>query len=175
MAKINRRQEIKDKEALQLRFQFALSQSSKNVLNWLPKQNAEAEQPDTASPESRASFLSLPIVDNGAGLHLLEKSTSHNTVGDFLASDKMTKRTNDKRQDARTGLRAMTALMHRMRDDTRKKVHEKGARSAGRPKVAQKPKVAANTADSDEEESKSAQIRAKNTKGMDFGKKKRPF
>lgn len=182
MAKINRRNEIKEKEALQLRFQLALSQNTKSVLNWLPKQNVPAD----ANPklDDQASFLNLPIISNGASLANLEKGDL-STVGEFLNGDTV-KSTGENKRDAQTGSKAMTALMNKMRTENRKAIHDrermekKGSKrhhlkimaEMKRGKKEARPEVAE---DSDEEESKSAQIRGKNTKGFEFGKKKRPF
>lgn len=188
MSKVNRRKEIKEKEALQLKFQLALSQNTKNVLNWLPTlQSAKNDHNDVLTAD-RQLFLDLPIVASGTGLSDLEKSDQNSTVGDFLGSDGTPKNVKpENRKDIRNGSKAMAALMNRMRSDSRKQVREHGSDRVHKNKLRLLEEVKKNQAnkkrtkqleeeDSDEEQLKQSQIGAKKTVRMEFGKgKKRPF
>lgn len=185
MSKVNRRKEIKEKEALQLKFQLALSQNTKNVLRWLP---AIQNQPDDSLAADHQVFLDLPIVASGTGLSDLEKTDHSNTVGDFLKSEgppKNVKPENPK--DIRNGSKAMAALMNRMRTSSREAAREHGAekvhkhrlkflQEANKSQKTQKIVKQEEADDSDEEQLKQAQIGAKKSGRLDFGKgKKRPF
>lgn len=167
MSKVNRRKEIKEKEAFQLKFQLALSRNNKAVLNWLPKNEGTSAAEISAS--DRQEFLNLPIVPAGSSLSHLEKSEEY-TVGSFLQTEgPPAKRT---QHENRTGSKAMTALMNKMRGESRRKEPVKKPQRRMIDEVKKKKKVIELAEpDSDEEESKSAQITRKQTKVL----KGRPF
>ncbi|GEQ67295.1 hypothetical protein JCM33374_g959 [Metschnikowia sp. JCM 33374] len=199
MSKVNRRKEIKEKEAFQLQFQLAISANNNNVLKWLPNSQDTLGSGHQSIANEKGSFLDLPVIPNGAGLSELDKeenSSSTQTIGSFLNAENVPKKQNlNTSRDARTGSKAMSALMNKMRSDTRKNLSEKYSvnkeRSEYRPRSRimedmkkQKQKQAskpgppdASAPDSDEEESKMKQISGKKKTVPQFGKKGkgRPF
>lgn len=170
MSKVNRRKEIKEKEAFQLKFQLALSQNNKAVLNWLPKGSSEAV--DAAPLSDRQEFLDLAIVPAGGGLADIEQTEY--TVGKFLAADGADKGKTAAARDARGGSKAMTALMNKMRGELRARPPPKRAArmiDAVKKKAAPAREAARDAEESDEEESKTAHMARKQTKKL----KGRPF
>lgn len=185
MSKVNRRKEIKEKEALQLKFQLALSQNSKTVLSWLP---ALQNRPNDPLAADHLVFLDLPIVASGTGLSDLETAEQSKTVGDFLQSEGTPKNVKpENTRDIRNGSKAMAALMNRMRSNSRQAAREYGAdkvhkhrlkllQEANKSQKTQKRVKQEEADDSDEEQLKQAQIGAKKYGRLDVGKgKKRPF
>ncbi|KAM9909263.1 hypothetical protein OXX69_005581 [Metschnikowia pulcherrima] len=198
MSKVNRRKEIKEKEDFQIKFQLALSTNNNNVLQWLPKAKDELSNRSENLEEDKDSFLDLPVIPNGAGLSALDKEDSKNdshTIGSFLNADNVPKsQPSNTFREARTGSKAMSALMNKMRSDTRNNISNKyqiskdqGSRfprskileDVKKQKPASKQKAApdASELDSDDEDSKSRQISGKKIKMPHFGKKGkgRPF
>lgn len=116
MSKVNRRKEIKEKEAFQLRFQLALNEKNKTILNWLPTQSEYSSE-----EASGAEFLNLPILANGAGLSELENDKEdQKTIGDFVNPEKDPQKLKilETRQN-NAGTKAMAALMNKMRNESR--------------------------------------------------------
>ncbi|KAJ8146386.1 hypothetical protein OY671_000545 [Metschnikowia pulcherrima] len=198
MSKVNRRKEIKEKEDFQIKFQLALSANNNNVLQWLPKAKDELSNISENLEEDKDSFLDLPVIPNGAGLSALDKEDFKNdshTIGSFLNADNVPKsQPSNTSREARTGSKAMSALMNKMRSDTRNNISNKyqiskdqGSRfprskileDVKKQKLASKQKAApdASELDSDDEDSKSRQISGKRIKMPHFGKKGkgRPF
>ncbi|PVH18484.1 uncharacterized protein CXQ87_001414 [Candidozyma duobushaemuli] len=171
MSKVNRRKEIKEKEAFQLRFQLALNESNNTVANWLPKQNEETEKP------SGDDFLNLPILTNGSGLYELEEDDeAQKTISDFVNPEKDPQKVKvqENRQN-QAGTKAMTALINKMRNDSRGRANNKdgqGPKKKETQKQKQKPVKVEVESDSDEEERKiSAQRSTKKATKVS----KRPF
>lgn len=187
MSKVNRRKEIKEKEAFQLRFQLALNESNNTVANWLPKQNEETEKP------SGDDFLNLPILTNGLGLYELEEDDEvQKTISDFVNPEKDPQKVklHENRQN-QAGTKAMTALINKMRNDSRGRVNSKdgqgpkkvgkkrsqflgevGKKETPKQRQKQKPLKVEVELDSDEEERKiSAQRSTKKATKVS----KRPF
>lgn len=119
MSKVNRRQEIKKKEELQARFQLAVSQTNKKILNWLQPNDTISENHD-----EKQSFLSLPIIPQGSGLSNIEKQ--NNCIGDFINSDENKLKqfqSNDVNKNLRKPTsKPMMALMNKMRNSNRDKI-----------------------------------------------------
>lgn len=134
MSKVNRRKEIKEKEAFQLKFQLALNESSSLVAGWLPKDSSR--QTNEASDHD---FLNLPILSGGKGLFELENDEEEQkTVGDFVNPEKDPQKL--KLQESRqnqAGSKAMSALINKLRNDSRGKVANK-ERSSASGKVQKK-------------------------------------
>lgn len=182
MSKVNRRKEIKEKEAFQLRFQLALNESSNKVANWLPSQEEESERP------SGEDFLNLPILSTGLGLYELEDDDkAQKTISDFVNPEKDPQKLKiqENRQN-QAGTKAMTALINKMRNDSRgrannkektgpSKVQKKRSQFLDQVGKKEKPKqkpVKEEELDSDEEERKiSAQRSTKKATKVT----KRPF
>ncbi|OBA19342.1 hypothetical protein METBIDRAFT_46672 [Metschnikowia bicuspidata var. bicuspidata NRRL YB-4993] len=199
MLKVNRRKEIKEKEDFQLKFQLAISANNANVLNWLPQTQENESREGIPTTNSKDLFLDLPVISGGAGLFELDRDGANNdspTIGSFLNSENIPQKLNTgTARDVRTGSKAMSALMNKMRSDSRKNVAEKyqikKERTEYRPRLKimedmkkQKQKQPSKSTmiesmvhDSDEEESKSKQIYGKKTAVPQFGKKNkgRPF
>lgn len=181
MSKVNRRQEIKEKEAFQLRFQLALSEKNKAIAGWLKPQAAEQAQPDSDKSD-HDSFLNLPIVSSGASLAELEKQDDISTMGDFLNPQSVPQKLASKTRDT-SGSQAMKALMNRMRNDSRRNVQEK--RKVQKPVKRRlellselKPKVEKKVAPKEEEEDSEEEAKQRSVKkkpNLFEGKKKRPF
>lgn len=142
------------------------------------------------SMEGKDLFLDLPVIPNGAGLSELDKGddgSNSQTIGTFLNSESMPKKqTLNTARDARTGSKAMSALMNKMRSDNRQNLNEKYQVNKGKPeyrprlkiiedmkkqKQKQAPAPVADAVDSDEEESKLKQIEGKKNNVPQFGKK----
>lgn len=137
MSKVNRRKEIKEKEAFQLRFQLALNESNSTVANWLPSQNASL---NTEEEVSGADFLNLPILSNGLGLYELEKDDEEQkTISDFVNPEKDPQKlkVQENRQNT-AGSKAMAALVNKMRNDSRGRVNNKEKKPQGPPQKVQK-------------------------------------
>lgn len=166
MPKVNRRKEIKEKEAFQLKFQLALSQNNKAVLNWLPKSGGAAAEAAPAS--DRQEFLDLAIVPAGGGLADIEQSEY--TVGKFLQTDGAPSKKAPARGDPRGGSKAMTALMNKMRGESRQREPPKRAARMIDAVKKRAPAPVAPESD-DEEETKTALMVRKQTKKL----KGRPF
>lgn len=202
MSKVNRRQEIKEKEAFQAKFQLALKQQSLRVLSWLTL--SEDNQTSSSVPqlkhESSASsdrnkFLELPILSNGSGLSELEndeKNGSIATIGSFIqdsSSSQALRPITAGEKKGQPASKAMASLMNRVRGDTRKQIHErereqgklrrfenKNDRGSNRNGKKQKTLAASSTGnESDEEELKLAQMLKKVQKPMGKKGKARPF
>lgn len=172
MSKVNRRKEIKEKEAFQLKFQLALSQTNKAVSNWLLPNATKSEN------IGKQGFLDLPIVPSGAGLYELEKNGENATVGDFLQNGTAIPK-NIKQDPKANSSKAMTALMNKMRTDTRKNLASSSKVFKGKLKILEgmkKPQIKAKQVDSDSEEESKFNRHGKKGSGLHFDKrKKRPF
>lgn len=181
MSKVSKRQEIKEKEALQARFQLALKQQSAKVLSWLPTETqtnkTDASEKSESRLAERAEFLNLPIILQGSGLFELENEENSgkngaSTIGSFISSEETKKIAPPERKGAPAS-KAMSSLMNKMRGDTRRQIHER-EREKSRFKLKE-PQRAAVEPESDEE-LKLAQIQRKVFKPAVGGKKKaRPF
>lgn len=194
MSKVNRRNEIKEKEAFQLKFQLALQEKDKVIDGWLQLGNSPASIKET-SAEDHQSFMDLPIVTNGGGLSELEKESNISTMSDFLGSNTIMPKVANKTRDSRDSSKAMHALMNKMRTDTRRGIQEKHKHREGKVQKPrklqilqelQKPERGGKLAkppqedlDSDDEESQAKQRTIKKGSGLLFDKKKkekkRPF
>lgn len=135
---MSRRQEIKEKEALQARFQHAMTQNSKLALNWLrPNQAVNKSNSTPATQGSTAAnanqFFDLPVVAQGASLSELSVAKLGRTVGQFV------KGTTPAKPHAVTKprkLKAMQALLNKMRDDKRSQLNQ---RASAKPAYSSKP------------------------------------
>lgn len=138
---MSRRQEIKEKEALQARFQHAMTQNSKLALNWLrPNQAVNNTKNTPAAPSSQGltaahanQFFDLPVVAQGASLSELSVAKLGRTVGQFV------KGTTPAKPHAVTKprkLKAMQALLNKMRDDKRSQLNQ---RASAKPSYSSKP------------------------------------
>lgn len=134
----NRREEIKQKQELQARFQFSISQNNALALHWLkPASTNQNETPtsplqstqetdSTNSTRPDDDFMKLRVIPQGSGL----SSKTTQTVGDFLNSKDII--THQKNKDNGTTSRrgngngkgsvAMNALLNKMRNETRKEL-----------------------------------------------------
>lgn len=176
MSKLNHRKEIKQKDELRARFQFSMSQNNAKVLNWLtPLKDSSA----TSQTLVNESFFDLPIIASGSGLSSLDDDGSNkvNKIGDFVNLADFSKMKADTVKQPT--LKAMSALMNKMRDSSRDKVVKSNQeRNKGRihpqerqGKQGQQVKNVESDSDSDGEVSKSRSV--KKGGGLSFGKAKR--
>ena len=177
MSRINRRQEIKNKEAFQAKFQLGLANQSVRVLSWLPQPQNNSTPPKNAD---KAEFLDLPILPGGSSLEGLEQEGSNGAfalIGSFISASETAAPTplpsRVSGHGSRSESKAMVSLMNRMRSDTRRQIHEREREKirVKKPEVARKPE-----SDSDGEDSKLAHMRSKSMRPP-VGKKGkgRPF
>lgn len=188
MSKVNRRQEIKEKEAFQTKFQLALKQQSLRVVSWLSPSEGNEPPQDSSTLSDRSKFLELPILSHGSGLSELENddaSDSITTIGSFI-QDSSTQplrpnTTIDKKQ--KPASKAMTSLMNRVRGDTRRQIHEREREQGklrrfntnAKASSSSKQMTSSRGDESDEEELKLSQILKKIQKPMSKKGKARPF
>ncbi|KAK6456941.1 uncharacterized protein RJT20DRAFT_36002 [Scheffersomyces xylosifermentans] len=139
MSKVNRRNEIKQKEELQARFQLSLAQNNAKALSWLkPMTVGDGHQMASKTPAASGnepvaneSFFNLPIIPNGASLSSLNDTSSKDIsrIGDFIANDgKMNGIKQESTSRGRKELsssKPMLALMNKMRDTNREKIRHK--------------------------------------------------
>lgn len=110
---MSRREELKQKQALQARFQHAIGQNNQRALSWL-----STGAGDTTSPESEllalanSDFFNMPILSQGATLSELLVVKLNRTVGEYIkgASTASTGAVAKPRR-----LKAMQALHNKMR------------------------------------------------------------
>lgn len=154
------------------------------MLSWLPKEEIPVDLTQTAlKTADKAEFLNLPILMNGNGLYELEReggSDSILTIGSFISSEETSTKTRlsqvNVERKGQSASKAMASLMNKMRGDTRRQIHER-EREKSRLKHRETRPVAKVVAESDDEESKLAQIQRKSFKPL-IGVKKgkaRPF
>lgn len=184
MSKVSKRQEIKEKEALQAKFQLALKQQTLTVLSWLPTEESPADSTEEAlRTADKAKFLDLPILSNGSGLYELEREGARDsvlTIGSFISAEETSTRTKlpqaNMEKKGRPASKAMASLMNKMRGDTRRQIHER-EREKGRLRHSEVKPPTKVEPDSDDEESKLSQIQRKSFKPPVGGKKgkARPF
>lgn len=189
MSKVNRRQEIKEKEAFQTKFQLALKQQSLRVLSWLSPSEGDEKLHDPNAVSDRSKFLELPILSNGSGLSELENdesSASIATIGSFIqdSSSQPLRPTTASEKKGKPASKAMASLMNRVRGDTRKQIHER-EREQGKLRRFENNaransrnlnnKTLTKGDESDEEELKLAQMLKKVLKPMGKKGKARPF
>lgn len=103
---MSRREEIKKKEALQLKFQQAIRQNNSKVGAWLT--------PGTEKVAKPVEFLNLPIIELGKTLNSISNETE--SFQTFLENDKGTTK--------KLQSNAMSSLMNRIRNDYRNKVNK---------------------------------------------------
>lgn len=180
--KINRRKEIKEKEELQARFQFAIGQANTRVTKWLPnmkKKKEEEEEESNANGESN-EFFNLPIIPNGSGLN----STTSGKIGDFIRGEgrELTKKAEMPGPNKNSESKAMHALKNKMRNQIRSNTPvrqvAKNKPSELPPKKKQESKVVSDEDESENEESRfSTQVKKANIPMAKIGKRKkgRPF
>lgn len=137
MAKGNRREDIKEKEALQARLKVAFSLTNDKVTSWLNKNKGDDEQVSHNHKGTNNDYLDLPIIKNGQGLEFDNKNL---TIGDFMNSDirqmnKLDK--NPQRRGADNKIvkgdsKPMSALMNKIRKDLRDKAKKRISNSKER-------------------------------------------
>ncbi|KAI5968966.1 hypothetical protein CANMA_001962 [Candida margitis] len=142
----NRREEIKQKQELQARFQFSISQNNARAMNWL-KPISKTDDTESKSEETSSAlhttqgtnsansmeedvFSKLRVIPQGAGL----SSKTTQTIGDFLNSkDINQQKTSDNSTTSQKvngsgrgggGSVAMKALLNKMRNETRKELNQ---------------------------------------------------
>lgn len=156
---MSRRQEIKQKEELQARFQLAIANNNKKVLNWLKPHKSSTDEINTTTTsttnEQDDSFLNLQIIPLGSSLNM--KTTENiQKIGEFLTSKDISKSKQLAQQDnlkKHGGSKPMLALMNRMRDSNRKNIQK----TANKKNIRQNKKLETNKQptevnDDDEEE-----------------------
>lgn len=138
----NRREEIKQKQELQARFQFSISQNNALALHWLkPASTSQNETPTSQLQSTQETdstnftqpdddFMKLRVIPQGSGL----SSKATQTVGDFLNSKDIITYQKNKDNDTTSrrgngngngkGSVAMNALLNKMRNDTRKELSQ---------------------------------------------------
>ncbi|ABN64904.1 predicted protein [Scheffersomyces stipitis CBS 6054] len=124
MSKVNRRKEIKDKEALQARFQLSISQNNAKALSWLKPSTSKTGQ---EHPISTESFLDLPIIPSGSSLTTLNNGNV-SKIGDFMKNDgsmNAIKQESGPRA-AKNASKPMLALMNKVRDYNKEKIRKNG-------------------------------------------------
>ncbi|EDK38930.2 predicted protein [Meyerozyma guilliermondii ATCC 6260] len=151
---MSRRNEIKQKQAIQAQIQLAFSNSEKKAASWLA--------PSTKNTESNSSYLDLPIVPPGAGLSSLEDSPGN--IRDFIESD-TTKPDKWRPSKPHQQTKAMAALTNKMRSEKRDKIHKR---------LSTKPAKPVKREDSDSESDEDRKIRSSRSVKKS-NKSKRPF
>ncbi|RLV85489.1 hypothetical protein JA9_002081 [Meyerozyma sp. JA9] len=152
---MSRRNEIKQKQAIQAQIQLAFSNSEKKAASWLA--------PSTETTESNSTYLDLPIVPPGAGLSSLEESPGN--IRDFIESDS-TKPTKLRPSKPHQQTKAMSALTNKMRSEKRDKIQK---RLTTKP-----PTKPVKKEDSDSDSDEDRKIRNSRTVKKSI-KSKRPF
>lgn len=175
---MSRRQEIKEKEALQARFQHAITQNSKLALKWLntsassttTKPATTVNAPSLTLTTTEANlFFDLPVVAQGASLSELSLAKLGRTVGQFVKGQTPTKPhavTKPRR------LKAMQALLNKMRDDKRSQATSRVAKPQSGPR---KPVLAPGTGGADSESDSDSDVEAKRKITAKKVVSKRPF
>lgn len=128
MTKGNRREDIKEKEALQARLMVAFSLTNDKVTSWLNKNKGGDEQ--VSHKATNNDYLNLPIIKNGQGL---EFDNKHLTIGDFMNSDirqmnKLDKNSQRRGADnkiVKSDSKPMSALVNKIRKDLRDKAKKR--------------------------------------------------
>lgn len=130
MSKPNLRKEIKKKEEFQAKFQLAMLSTNRMVSQWLNpiKANTDTSK-DRQSEDAVSSFHDLPIIANGSGLYSLETKSDNKKIADFLQSNeeglrKLKSENSDKVDRQNGSLKAMNALMNKMRNASRDKARQ---------------------------------------------------
>jgi len=165
MSKPNRRKEIKEKEELQARFQLSMSQNNSKALKWLKPVDSTSHL-STSSVE--ANFFELPIIPNGASLSNLTLAKAQKNIGDFVNGTEIKPQL---KVPAKSQVsKPMSALMNKMRDQSRDKVKK------NKPKQVAKPVVSRDDSDLEDEQVRNRSVK-KSTPLLFDGKKKkgRPF
>ncbi|KAK6199291.1 uncharacterized protein RJT21DRAFT_121603 [Scheffersomyces amazonensis] len=134
---MSRRQEIKQKEELQARFQYSVAQNNAKVLSWLKPSEQKGQtktQTDNKPDNNSDSFFNLPIIPSGQSLASVESMTSGLTkIGEFIQSTdqqmksvKQSSGPGHANNVARRNVsKPMLALMNKSRNVTRDRVKEK--------------------------------------------------
>ncbi|KAK6462537.1 hypothetical protein DFJ63DRAFT_319355 [Scheffersomyces coipomensis] len=123
---MSRRKEIKEKEELQARFQYAVSQSNSLVLDWLKPVEASHNTQSASTDSIHDSFYNLPIIPNGGSLSSLKDDDNTLSIGEFMKSNDKEFKNLKKDSDAnRVTSKPMLALMNKTRDSTREKIKQK--------------------------------------------------
>lgn len=159
MAKGNRREDIKEKEALQARLKVAFSLTNDKVTSWLNKNKGDEQVSHEATNND---YLNLPIIKNGQGL---EFDNKHLTIGDFMNSDIRQMNKLDKNPQRRgadnkivkSDSKPMSALMNKIRKDLRDKVKKRignpKERHMGPTNPAEKKSIDVNVGTNESDES----------------------
>lgn len=127
--------EIKEKQALQARFQLAINSTSNHVSSWLkPSISSKPETTSSNISNTNDDFLNLPIISGGSGLSLTTDSHVQediNTIGEYIKSGKSLSSLNKKRNQQsqrsisqlhkvhKTDSKALSSLRNKMKNSTR--------------------------------------------------------
>ena len=141
--------EIKEKQALQAKFQLAINSTTNHVSSWLkPLKTTNQDSSSSSSTVSNNDFFDLPIISGGSGLAL--SSDAHNkedinTIGDYVKSGKSLSSLNKKKTQQRSihqihkvhkdDSKALGALRNKMKNSSRLKQRDQ----LMQPKLQAKP------------------------------------
>lgn len=159
--------EIKEKQALQAKFQLAINSTTNHVSSWLKPLKTTNQDSSSSSTASNNEFFDLPIISGGSGLALssdLHNKENINTIGDYVKSGKSLSSLNKKKTQQRSihqihkvhkdDSKALGALRNKMKKSSRLKQRDQ----LMQPKLQAKPQQQqhnhqsnSNDSDSDEE------------------------
>ncbi len=159
--------EIKEKQALQAKFQLAINSTTNHVSSWLKPLKTTNQDSSSSSTVSNNDFFDLPIISGGSGLALssdLHNKEDINTIGDYVKSGKSLSSLNKKKTQQRPihqvhkvhkdDSKALSSLRNEMKNSSRLKQRDQLVQ----PKLQAKPQQQqhnhqsnSNDSDSDEE------------------------
>lgn len=145
-----------------------MAQNNDMVMSWLKPLASQDTQPD-----SKDSFLDLPIVPQGAGLSAIEDSSRK--ISDFMKVEDGGKI--KKESVNRATSKPMQALLNKMRDSNRQKVKKHGTdkvKKQPQGRIQKKPQPVDDNSDSDSDSTARNNRTVKRGGGLSFTKK-RPF
>lgn len=165
---MSRVKEIKEKQALQAKFQLAINSTTNHVFSWLkPLKTTNQDSSSSSSTVSNNDFFDLPIISGGSGLAL--SSDAHNkedinTIGDYVKSGKSLSSLNKKKTQQRSihqihkvhkdDSKALSTLRNKMKNSSRLKQRDQWVqpKPQARPQQQQHShQPISNDSDSDEE------------------------
>lgn len=113
---MSRRQEIKEKELLQLKFQQSLQQTNQKISQWL--------RPSTKPITVNRDLLDLPIIKQGGSLNDIESGLK---ISDFMTGDgkQMKQKMENK---THSSSKPMNSLMNKFKADKRNQVRNSPGR-----------------------------------------------
>ncbi len=159
--------EIKEKQALQAKFQLAINSTTNHVSSWLKPLKTTNQDSSSSSTVSNNDFFDLPIISGGSGLALssdLHNKEDINTIGDYVKSGKSLSSLNKKKTQQRSihqihkvhkdDSKALSSLRNKMKNSSRLKQRDQlvQPKPQARPQQQQHShQPIFNDSDSDEE------------------------